>query len=414
MAGKSTVATKPVSDTKTRVAQGQGGTASDASSKTKALDGITSIDEKVFLECEILSHSAISRIAERIALEADQAIARTSQAGASNPTIILLDQILVSALQVFSAVQLQLALIKKGFEEVASTAELQLALEKDADDSLRPNLVGALPVAAVTDAVAGVVDLLGLFRQDTQFTGRTAQIKETAVYLEVAHALRANGFEVIYPRLLGFQVEAKIQLSQKAVTDLFQDVFTAREHALGRLRPVLMELTRVEQEIVSREEECIDPAPDRQDVLTQGIQERKAELVKIRENLDPNLLLFKETDAQWNEMQRGLVHVDEKSGLTPMQLISRAAEAIEHFRASALSYFLYSEVAVAGGTMRIKRNLWRTLFYGDGISFSGGAVVSYALIDGKAHVLASRTHRYMTEFQTFPDDTPEWASFNSF
>ena len=64
--------------------------------------------------------------------------------------------------------------------------------------------------------------------------------------------------------------------------------------------------------------------------------------------------------------------------------------------------------------MKIKRNLWRTLFHGDAIEFSGGAVISYALFDGKAQILSSRTHRYMTEFRRFPDNTPAWTSFNSF
>src|SRR6202011_158032 len=109
---------------KTKKADQDGGSTQSASSKAKPLDGVTSIDDKVFLECEILAYAALSKIAARIALESQEAFQTPAAApavGAAAPTctIILLDDTLVSALQLFSALQLQLALLEKGFQGVA-------------------------------------------------------------------------------------------------------------------------------------------------------------------------------------------------------------------------------------------------------------------------------------------------------
>jgi len=396
-----------------------------ASSKMKRLDGVTSIDEKVFLECEILAHVALSEIATQISKEAkaaadkepkeaiDKARDLSNQAdnippatAATRATVILLDNSLISALQLFSSLKLQSALFEKSFNGVAPP---EPAVRKE----LRKGFAPGLAISAVTGAVEGVLDLLGLFRQDTQFSGRTVAIKETALYLEVARALREAGFNVLYPRLLSFQADKDAQLSQAKLTQLFDDVFRARQGAADRLRPRLQEVSGFEKDLIDREREFPNATPERQKQLTQEIQDLKARLVTARKNLDPDLVLFENTDSSWNQLQKALAIPDEKTGQVPMQLLNRAAESIERFKGSPPAYFLYAEGVVAGGTMKVRRTLWQTLFWGDGLEFSGGSVVSYALFDGKAQILTSGTHRYMTDFRSFQKDAPVWKNFNS-
>jgi hypothetical protein len=382
-----------------------------SSSKTKRLDGITSIDEKVFLECEILAHVALSKITSKMSTEAKAAIDKArdpSKRGDSIPpaTVILLDNTLISALQLFSSLKLQSALFEKSFNGVAP---LEPAPRKELHKAFAPGLA----ISAVTGAVGGVLDLLGLFRQDTQFSGRTVAIKETALYLEVAHALQEAGCKVLYPRLLSFQADEDAQLSEAKLTQLFDDVFRARQGAANRLRPRLQEVSGFEKDLIDREREFPTATPERQKQLTQEIQDLKARLVTARKNLDPDLVLFENTDSSWNQLQKALAIPDEKTGQVPMQLLNRAAESIERFKCSPPAYFLYAEGVVAGGTMRVRRTLWQTLFWGDGLEFSGGSVVSYALFDGKAQILTSGTHRYMTNFRSFQKDAPVWGNFNS-
>jgi hypothetical protein len=447
-----------------------GEAAGDTKSSVKRLDGVTSIDDKVFLECEVLAYAAVGTIAAKVATEVEHAIppgakgallavavaqdslvavanandallalARAKDAppevvqlkgallavaevkdallviadrkdallavalnAAHTPLIVLLDDELMSAFRLFASLTLQLALFEKGFASVAPVTQ-----------AMTPSIAASLSFSAVTGAVAGVVDLLGQFRQDTQFFGRAVSIRETALYIELAHAFRKEGFQVLYPRLLSYQALQVTQPSHATLTKLFDGVFEARQEAAQRLRPLLQSVADLEQEILDRRREFPDADAARQKVLTNELQDLDSQLVNARKHLDPDLVLFENTDAQWNELQKGLVRADEKSGHVPMQLIVRVADVLAVFMNSPHAYFCYANAVVAGGTMRIRRNLLRTLFCGDALEFSGGAVVSYALLDGNAHILAARTHRHITDFRGFPRKAPVWTNFNT-
>ena len=62
---------------------------------------------------------------------------------------------------------------------------------------------------------------------------------------------------------------------------------------------------------------------------------------------------------------------------------------------------LFLEATAAGGTQRISKNLLRNLFWGPAIDYSGGAIVSYGLIDVKsARVSASGVYQVLTPYTT--------------
>jgi hypothetical protein len=42
--------------------------------------------------------------------------------------------------------------------------------------------------------------------------------------------------------------------------------------------------------------------------------------------------------------------------------------------------YLHAVVVSSGGHHRIARSLWRTMFYGDGLTFVGGATVRWSLL----------------------------------
>ena len=50
------------------------------------------------------------------------------------------------------------------------------------------------------------------------------------------------------------------------------------------------------------------------------------------------------------------------------------------------------------GGYQIRRNLFRTLFWYDGLRYSGGAIVTFAFFDRDANVVLSGTHRYRSPF----------------
>lgn len=396
MPEKALIATQPADGTNKTDGKEQQAT---STSQVKRLEGTTTIDDKVFIECEMLAHLAISRIAARIASE-------VGSRAPSKTTVILLDPTLISALQMFAALELQLVLLTKAFDGVAPPAQQQ-----------GPGLqaLTALSIAPITAAASGVLDLLGLFRQDAQFSGRTVVIKENALYLEVARALRDSAFDVLFPRLLAFQASQTTQASQTVLTELFDPVFKARQDAAERLRPLLAETARLQTDILSREREFAEAGEERKKLLTKEIQDLKVELVAARKNLDPDLVLFENTDTQWNDLRKGLNTADAKTDLVPLHLLGRAAEAVSCFRAvEGRAIFLFAEGIVAGGTTRIRRSLLRTLFSGDGLEFSGGAIVAYGAFDGSARVIAAGTHRFLTGFQRIPSQSTGDGRFNSF
>ena len=403
MANPAPIPPQPASGTTTEAAD-PAAPANKTAASVKPLDGSTTIDDKVFLECEILAQEAVSKISQRIAHEIHELASEQRPA-----TIILVDATIASALQMLAALELQLAFFEKSFAAVAPAGQ------PTAGNVTRLAAVPGLGIGAVTGAVQGVLDLLGLFRQDTQFNGRSVNIKDQALFLEIAHFLRVKKFQVLHPRLLSYQASEAIQLSESTLGKLFDGVFTARSAAVSRFRPQLARVSGIEQQILDRERDFPAADPARQKILTAEIQDLKNQLIDARKNLDPDLVLFDNTDTQWNELTKGLNAPDAKTGQVPIQLINRAVEAVCRFKtAESTACFLYAEAIVAGGTTRIRRNLWRTLFVGDGLTFSGGAIVAYALFDGNARIVLSRTHRFMTDFEGFPSAPKPSFHFNSF
>jgi hypothetical protein len=386
-----------------------------AASKPERLQGLTTIDDKVFLECEMLAYASIEIIAGKIAAEMEAVtrpatdigpvtVAETRAIATGPRLVILVDDELLAALRLFASLKLQLSLFEKGFGGVAATP------------TETPRMAFAAPalaLAGVTAAVEGVVDLLGLFRQDTQFSGRAVSIQETALYLELAHALRAKSFEVRYPRLLTYKASVDPQPSQTILTKLFERVFDARKQAVQRLRPLLQTVATLERDILERRREFEKADATRESTLTVEIQKLEAQLADARKNLDPDLVLFENTDTQWNELQKGLSRADQASALTPMQVVARAADVLALFTPASAAYICYAKAIVAGGTMRIRRNLLQTIFHGETLEFSGGAVVSYALFDPTARVLVARTHRHLMPFRGFMEDPVAWTSVDT-
>jgi hypothetical protein len=73
--------------------------------------------------------------------------------------------------------------------------------------------------------------------------------------------------------------------------------------------------------------------------------------------------------TQWNQ-------TDAASGMTVLARLLRA-EAIRKLD----PLYLHAAIVTSGGYNRITHNLFRTLFVGDGLSFTGGTVARWALLE---------------------------------
>ena len=73
-------------------------------------------------------------------------------------------------------------------------------------------------------------------------------------------------------------------------------------------------------------------------------------------------------------------------------------------RIDAQTYIVFWEGSAAGGTQRDRKNLLTNIFTGDWISYSGGAVLSFGMINVQTGLLSLPVlHRFMTPYTTFTD-----------
>lgn len=140
----------------------------------------------------------------------------------------------------------------------------------------------------------------------------------------------------------------------------------------------------------------------RDHLLDDQIANLKQEIIPIRLELDDKRGQFESLDNKLQALQLSLITPDEKSRVVPLHLVQQAEEVLARFREKEKdTYFLWAEVSTASGSYRIHRNLLRTLFWGDNLSYSGGAIVTYAFFDSNANVVLSGTHRYREPFTRF-------------
>ena len=125
--------------------------------------------------------------------------------------------------------------------------------------------------------------------------------------------------------------------------------------------------------------------------------------------------VFGQLDSQWQALQSALNRGDAGAGATPLQLIQQAEEVISRFGDFDTStYLLSAQVSTVGGSVRVSRNLWRSLFWSEGVRYSGGAIVSFGFFDKNAHVILSGSLRYREPFTRFRSEWGSSTTGNSF
>lgn len=383
-------------------------------SDVKALQGKTTIDEKVSIEAEILAYGAITEIAREIAKEFHDKFLKDKSG--KNPTgdnflIIMLDDSLVAALAVHQSLVMELNLIADGFNRVIN-AGTQKVEKVEKPTTRREMFVETLGVMGGLSAAGtlgrSIADVLSLFRQDTSYYGRSYTVKDAALVLEVARHL-CTGYDNIhclYPKLMLYRPASPEQKSHSGLSQRLHSIYDLRDQAeqmVGALSKACLEL-----------EFRIHPPAPKEPPQDPKLSELSSKLIDKRILLDSCKKLFNANDAKLSETVTGLSKPDAK-GVTPLEIIQKAEEILDRFQETKIRTFLFYVDAVdAGGAYRVRSNLWRTLFNTDGLSYSGGAIVTFAFLDGNAELALCGTHRYRTPFMRFEDKKGSDVELNSF
>jgi hypothetical protein len=324
----------------------------------KPVDGKTTIDDKVMFEAQRLSYDAARVIAEKIAQ-------RISQRTKEKEVVIAGTQFLadMSNLVATKAILEELA---KDYALLAETTPVAQA--EFATRSLWRGAVAITSklnpvVGAVTAGVQTALTLVSLFRQDVDYKGVPISIDTLAFELELAARLRMHkAREVIVPE---FAVFAKPSAKDGALIALLDKVKANRVAAIKAHAP-----------------KPPHPMGPKSPTPRKSGDVDDADLVLFDTHLpdaDADSLGVELThiDARFNDLQTQLMKSDvDPSGLTILARLLRIETIV-----ARSPILVHVRVVLAGGSNRMQHSLWSSMFHGDGLSSSGGAVVTWAILN---------------------------------
>ena len=157
----------------------------------KVLEGKTAIDDNVKIETEMFSYNAVQEISKQIAIRVNTCI--TGNSGKRVATIFIYDTSLQTALRAYQAFLIQ----KKAIQD-------ELKLLKNNYKTIDAASSRTLSVTGAAGMARSVIDLISLFRQNTEFKGRSVTVDEEALVAQVAHEIKKLNQQatVVYPKLL--------------------------------------------------------------------------------------------------------------------------------------------------------------------------------------------------------------------
>lgn len=347
-----------------------------------SLDGTTTIDDKMQFEPVRLSYEAAQAIAEQVA-------AAVASGVKDKPLVVVAGARLLADLGNLVATKIMLDGFAEDFKSLKSAGDVAAGRSVPAAvataDEVRRQAVPApammLPaLGAITAGAQSALALLGLFRENVDFRGVAVAIDATALELALAAHLAAHGAgEVIVPDL---SVPSEPAAGDGTLRDALLAAHSERAAAWRAVAPLIALRAEAEAQL--------DDATTRED--DEAVDAAAARVREVRRALDPISGPLASLEQRFDELQGQLTKVsDADGGLTVLARLFRA----EAIRAREPIY-VHIRALSAGGANRVSRSLLRTIFTGDGLSATGGIVVSWALLTATGDVLAggiaSRAH----------------------
>ena len=332
--------------------------------------GDTTIDEKLTIDVELSCYAqlrgVIDVVKKRITERTDPPVPQQTT------HIFFLDSALRTALDLVATIGVQLANLKNAYAGAAATATGALAalaapaLPTNRQTPAFVAFTALAPVAVASAAADAAVALIGALKRDTRYFGRQVVIPEQAFALALAHAWETSpSVEFHYPTLFVPPTATREQLMKDVVT-AFDAAIEERKGASQALSALLAHVSR------------LDP-------VASAFLTAKPALDTARDQFDAAETVFDTVSTR-------LGKADEKTGLTGLQLMERAAfVASIASDPAARSFYLFAQVVSAGGAFRTVNNFFRALVRSDGLEHSGGCIVTFALFDTNGRLIASDT-----------------------
>ena len=329
----------------------------------KPLEGTTTIDDKMFFEPERLSYASAdviaAEIAEAITVKKDVVIVGTD---------VLLDFAnLRAAYLTLDSLALDYAAVSLIGKALVARKTPPSAPTFGATESLVPSIAAiaagaAAAISPVTSVVTAGLGLLSFFREDVDFHGAKTNVDDLAFRIALAAKLVAEKVTVYVPEL----TVNSISTASDSLTARLNKAQAEKANAWAAVGPLVTTLVQLEADL---ETAARDKNQKEFDRLT-------TELSNLRRDMQPVTDQLARADQRLASLLADFNTTDNSSRMPMLARLLRA-----EFLLKLKPSLVYAKVVSSGGHHRITRSLLRTIFVGDGLSFMGGAVVSWALLN---------------------------------
>jgi hypothetical protein len=246
--------------------------------------------------------------------------------------------------------------------------EAETANQIDLLESTTPAVAGLEALAGIPAMIAGgAFQVLQLLQQDVSYQGREVTLHPLALTLHLASMWENDPqVHVICPRLYPASSAAF-----KSLVELYASLGVHRQSAYRKVHGLVQAVAKLK--------------PD------------NPKLPVVQFSLNFSRELFDSADQVYEQLGRRLdaaSAVEEKQPGAPSLLeLIRAGLLVEEAQKDENSVVLYHQLFASGGHVRTVKSVLRTLFFGDGVSTSGGVVAGFALIHPQtARIQCSSTY----------------------
>jgi len=340
--------------------------ADTTSNSVTPLQGKTTIDDKMFFDPERLSYESAGDIAGRVACKVKDKV--------RDEVVVIAGTRLLADFANLQAIYALLDELQREYGSIADQAQSLVGRSTPKELEIHEGFVsaelgaGAKTVASgitpVTTLVGAALGLVSLFRQDVEYHGEKTVVDALAFEIALAAQVHHHGARTVFVPDLSVLPALEIEDSQ--LQGRLNQVLQAKAEAWAAVGPMISNLVRLEGEL---DEAAKAKKQDDLDRLSLEVSNMRRDLAPIADPLG-------RLDQRLSDLQNQLNKVEPTTGLIELARLLRA----EWLRVMDPVY-LHATVVSSGGYYRITRNLFRTLFMGDGLSFSGGATVRWALLE---------------------------------
>jgi hypothetical protein len=291
----------------------------------------------------MLAYGAVDQIASAFV---NQVCTQLKDSPGKSFNIVLYDATLFASMQASG-----------GFEANQSVLTAQYnAILRELHVALKPEAVGALDIASLIlqYSAASVTENAG-----------TVAIPDTAVRLSLLHYFKSTSdssackknrltVTVVYP-LVGMS-SSQIQTARAEIATELEDLLELR--------------AKVEKSLADANKKETDEIYKR----------------------------FTAVNKSYDQFISSLFTPDQTTGAQAMAPVMQGRALFDLLK-NDKTYLAYEEFEAGGGTQHIRKNLFTNLFWGDLISYSGGAVIGLALVQASnSSVVLANTLRFRTPF----------------